>query len=552
MKFWLPVYGGIAMLRAFLVEDESIIRETLRDTVPWGQYGYVLAGEAGDGEMALPLIRQLKPDILITDIRMPFMDGLALSKLVSQEFPDMKIIIISGHDDFEYAQQAIHIGVERYLLKTKKKKALLDVLVEIKEKIEGERASRGYLDQFHREAQEYEQYTRRAFFERIVAGQLTVQQIYEMAGKLDIDLRARCYTIAFFSVPPERPGSAEGYSEPAARLRDALLEHFLKYPEYLLLRWNLTTYAVLLKGDSGRMEELTRRCIDTVRNQYEAYAPGQDWYVAVGRSTQRLSTLPACYEEVSRLWAYRHILPRQHVLTADTVSFLTGTGNDSSLDHLDAGKVDPAILTGVMRSASTQEISNFVDEYIHSVEEALSSKPFCQYLMLDLRFTAARFAASLGISKQEMFESLSCLNLVGQNATASDLKGYFLDILMRVVELRDRTSNSQCRSLLKQAVTYIDHHFTDESLSLNQVAREVNISANYLSAVFSQEIGATFTEYVTSKRMERAKDLLRTTDKRSGEVASAVGYKDPHYFSFLFKKTQGCTPRDYRGGGKRT
>ena len=100
-------------------------------------------------------------------------------------------------------------------------------------------------------------------------------------------------------------------------------------------------------------------------------------------------------------------------------------------------------------------------------------------------------------------------------------------------------------------VAYIDGHFTEESLSLNQVAREVNISANYLSAVFSQEIGATFTEYVTGKRMERAKELLRSTDKRSGEVAAAVGYKDPHYFSFLFKKTQGCTPRDYRNGGKR-
>ena len=86
------------MLRIFLVEDESIIRETLRDTVPWEQYGYVFSGEAGDGEMALPLIRQAKPDVLITDIRMPFMDGLALSRLVSQEFPEMKIVIISGHD----------------------------------------------------------------------------------------------------------------------------------------------------------------------------------------------------------------------------------------------------------------------------------------------------------------------------------------------------------------------------------------------------------------------------------------------------------------------
>lgn len=540
------------MLRVFLVEDESIIRETLRDTVPWEQYGYIFSGEAGDGEMALPLIRQAKPDVLITDIRMPFMDGLALSELVSREFPEMKIIIISGYDDFEYARKAISIGVDQYLLKPITKKALLDVLSELREKIEGERANRSYLAQFHREAEEYEQYTRRVFFERVVAGQLSVQEIYESAAKLDIDLRAQCYTIAFFSVLPAPSGSSEVYSEPGARLRDALLEHFLKYPEYILLRWNLTTYAVLLKGETARMEDLSRRCVETVRSQYAAHAPERSWYVAVGRPTQRLSTLPHCFEEVSRLWAYRYILPQQHVLTADTVSFFTGTGSgNSQLDQLDAGQVDPAILTGVMQSASAQEIPSFADEYLHSVEKALSSKPFCQYLMLSIRFTAARFAASLGINQREAFAPLTCLELVGRNVTAADLKSYLSAILLRVIELRDQASSSQYRSLLKQAVVYIDGHFTEEALSLNQVAREVNISANYLSAIFSQEIGATFTEYVTGKRMERARELLRTTDKRSGEVAVAVGYKDPHYFSFLFKKTQGCTPRDYRGGGKR-
>lgn len=536
------------MLRVFLVEDESIIRETLRDTVPWSQYGYTFAGEAGDGEMALPLIRQTRPDVLITDIRMPFMDGLALSELVSQEFPDMKIVIISGYDDFEYARQAISIGVERYLLKPITKKALLEVLEEIKEKIEGERANRSYLAQFHREAQEYEQYTRRLFFERVVSGQLSVQQIYEAAGKLDIDLRAQSYAIAFFSVPPERPGPMGAYSEPAARLRDALLEHFLKYPEYVLLRWNLATYAVLLKGDTAQMEELCRRCIDTVRERYEAYAPGQSWYVAVGRPTQRLSALPACFEEVSRLWAYRYILPRQHVLLPDTVSPLTDMGSDAGLDRLDPGKADPAILTGVMQTANLQELPGFADEYIRSMEEALRSNPFCQYLMLSIRFTAARFAASLGVPQQELFAPLACLDLVGHSVTAADLKTYLSEVLARVLALRDRDASSQCSTLLKQASAYIDSHFTDEALSLNQVAREVNISANYLSAVFSQETGATFTEYVTAKRMELARELLRTTDKRSGEVAAAVGYRDPHYFSFLFKKTQGCTPRDYRGG----
>ena len=105
------------MLRVFLVEDESTIRETLRDTVPWGQCGYEFAGEASDGEMALPLIQKARPDVLITDVRMPFMDGLDLSRLVLREFPEMKIVIISGYDDFEYARQAIDIGVERFLLK---------------------------------------------------------------------------------------------------------------------------------------------------------------------------------------------------------------------------------------------------------------------------------------------------------------------------------------------------------------------------------------------------------------------------------------------------
>ena len=423
-------------------------------------------------------------------------------------------------------------------------------------------------------------------------------EIYEGAARLDLDLRAQCYTVALFAALPGQSGKTETFSEPEAKLRDALLEHFLKYPEYILLRWNLSTYAVLIKGDTARMGELTDRCTETVRRQYEAYAPGQSWYVAVGKPTPRLSTLPDCFEEASRLWAYRYIVPRQHILTADSLAGLAGTDDDTSLDHLSVEKLNPDILLDVMKGASPQDIPGFVNGYIYSVEEALSSKPFCQFLMLSVRFTATAFIEALELPRMDFLNSLNCLDMVGQNVTAAGLKGYISEILLRVIEfrdrassgqlhtllrqalaclglvgrnvtaadlkdylsaillrtaeLRDRAASSQFRSLLKQVVTYIDQHFTDETLSLNQVAREVNISANYLSALFSQEMGATFTEYVTGRRMERAKELLRATDKRSGEVAAAVGYRDPHYFSFLFKKTQGCTPRDYRAGGKRS
>lgn len=534
------------MLRVFLVEDESIIRRTLRDTVPWAQCGYDFVGEAGDGEMALPLIRQNKPDVLITDIRMPFMDGLALSKLVLQEFPQMKVIIISGYDDFEYAQKAIGLGVERYLLKPITKNGLLTVLEEVKAKIEGERAQRSYLTQFHQEAQDYEMYARRHFFEQIVAGQLSLPDIYERAKKLDLDLRAECYTIALVSSMPEKQAVTEAYSEPIARLQEELVAHFLKYPEYALFRWNLTTYAVLLKGTQENLPQIIERCVGKVRALYETYGPERSWYVAVGTPTQRLSTLPTCFEGVSRLWAYRYILPEQHILTAETVSFLTGTGTQHDLSDLDVGKLNPSVLTGVLQSASVQEVSGFVEEYIYSLHDALASKPFCQYLMLNLRFTATEFVAALGIPSRQFLSELSCLDMVGQNVTEEDLKRYLSDILLRAIELRDKAAGNQYRSLLKEAVDYIDNHFQEEEISLNRVAKEVNISANYLSAVFSQELGSTFVEYLTAKRMEKARELLRSSDLRSGEIALAVGYKDPHYFSFLFKKTQGCTPRDFR------
>lgn len=472
-----------------MVEDESIIRETLRDTVPWAQYGYSFAGEAGDGEMALPLIRQTRPDVFITDVRMPLMDGLALSRMVSQEFPKMKIIIISGHDDFEYAQQAINIGVERYLLKPITKTTLLKVLEEVREKIEGERTGRSYAAQFHHEAQEYEQYARREFFERIAAGQLSVPQIYEGAAKLDIDLRAQCYTVALFAVLPGQSDKTEAFSGPEAKLRDALLEHFLKYPEYILLRWNLSTYAVLIKGDTARIDELIGRCTGAIRQQYETYAPGQSWYVAVGRPTQRLSTLADCFEEASRMWAYRYILPRQHILTADSLAGLAGTDDDTSLDHLSVEKLAPEILLDVMKGASSQDVPGFVNGYIHGVEEALSSKPFCQFLMLNVRFTATAFIESLELSRMEFLSSLSCLDMVGQNVTIADLEAYISDILLRAIEFRDRVSSGQLHSLLRQAVSYLDRHYADETLSLNQVAREVNISANYLSALFSRRWG---------------------------------------------------------------
>ena len=527
------------MLRVFLVEDESIIRETLRDTVPWAQCGYTFVGEASDGEMALPLIRQSRPDVLITDIRMPFMDGLELSRQVLEEFPEMKVIIISGYDDFEYAQKAIGIGVERYLLKPITKNTLIGVLQSVREKAEEELARKQDSARML-EDKEYERYARRDFFERIFTGKLTEPRIHEEAAQMGLNLRAENYALAFLSITSEKPDSEASDSESLDRIRGELLETIREIPGCIPVVWNLSACLVLSCSEKAGVRRNQEKLTAVIK---ECCGSGQNlnWQIALGEPADSLSQRPERFREASRIWAYRHLMPHQNVLTDRPVA---GQGE---LGQLDAGKLNPKILMSVMQSAAAEEIPNFVSEYLREVSRALESAAFCQYLTLSVRFTAMEFVAGLGVSQQQFSEELDTL---GRPMTAEELSEYMTGALRKAVRCRENNSTGRYRGILTQAAAFIDEHFSDEKLSLNQVAREVNISPNYLSAMFSQEMGCTFVEYVTAKRMERARELLRTSELRSGEVAAAVGYKDPHYFSFLFKKTQGCTPRDYRAGGK--
>ena len=305
----------IALLKVFLVEDECVVREGLRDCIDWERYGFEFCGDAPDGELALPQIRKLRPDILITDIKMPFMDGLALSKLVCAELPETRIILISGHNDFEFAQEAIEIGVEQYLLKPVTKTSLLKTLEDVSRKIDEEREQKAYLRQFQQEGQEYEQYARRKFFEQITSGTLRVSEIYEQAKKLQIDIDAEGYNVILLTL--QSKGTAE-YSQTLAERLEELMAYLLRYGEYLLFRCNLMTYCVIVKGSAAGLDAAVHRCLENIQRRCggdEALA----WYAAVSEPVARLSELPSCYAKAHTILSYRHLLPERHVLTADVL-----------------------------------------------------------------------------------------------------------------------------------------------------------------------------------------------------------------------------------------
>ena len=541
------------MLKVFLVEDESIVREGLRDNIPWQQYGYEFVGEASDGEMALPLIQKTKPDVLLTDIKMPFMDGLSLSKLVHQEFPEMKIIIISGYDDFEYARGAILVGAEQYLLKPITRAALQKALAELKTKIETEREQKNYQEKFQSEAREYEQFSRTDFFVKVFEGRMPVQDMYEEAAKLSLKINAPCYNILLFSLQEKRTAEDRGTeSEGFARKREELLHYFIRYPENLVFRWNVNTYGVLIKGSAAQMQELGARCLENVDRICHPAEDLLDWYVALGEPVERLSLLAECYSKANHLFAYRFLRPQLHVFTVETMGRIVPEKEEGgSIRDIDPAKMEAELIRDFLLQGARDEVADFVENDLLAVGEALQSAMFRNYLTLHVYFAAVSYVESLGCGREELLQLLNDGGLTPEGQYDVDaLPDYLCGLIERAMELRDRESDNQSKHILKKALTYIEENYSQESLSLNSVAGEVNVSANYFSAIFSRAMQVTFVEYVTGKRMDKAKRLLRQTQMHTGEIAMEVGYKDPHYFSFVFKKTQGCTPREYRAGGK--
>lgn len=538
------------MIKVFLAEDECLVREGLRDNIPWNRYGFEFAGEATDGEMALPLIRKTKPDLLITDIKMPFMDGLELSRLVRREFPDIRIIIISGYDDFEYARTAIKLQVDRYLLKPITKTAMIEALEEIKDKIDKDREQKDFMHRFQTELQEYEQFSRRSFFEQLIGGTLSVSEIYDKAEELEIKLDASAYNIVELMLQPQGLGGDRGQS--TDDLNDRLMEFFADDSRYILFRWNLMSFAVIIKGEPSSIETETRECIDGIRRICESNV-GQEgesvagWYVAPGTPVERVSSLPQCFQAATAAMSYRHLLPDTHVLDAAAIEPARMRAPIEKINNLDVGSVDPMVIRNFLQTGLADEIENFTDSYIANLGSAVDSLMFRQYILLSTRINAAIMVRSFGQSEEEFTQALPDIS---SDVPVEGVRDYIMSVLTVAMELRDIQSRDIYRTMLKNAMEFIDEHFADEDISLKMVAKNVNVSANYFSAVFSQEKGRTFVEYLTDKRMEKAKQLLRTSNMRTSEIAFEVGYKDPGYFSFIFRKTEGCTPRDYRAGKK--
>lgn len=542
------------MLKIFLAEDEVIVRETIKRMIPWEELGFELVGEAADGEMALPLLIRQKPDLLITDIKMPFMDGLTLAKLAKKELPELKIVILSGYDDFNYAKQAINIGVEDYLLKPITKNALIERLSEIRSRYEHEKTQKEYYEKFQREMQAYEKNSSRDFFEALVRGSMDMMEVYKKAEKLGVDIVAEAYNILIFTMNSEEDfsGQKEGYSEWEAESLEMLEEFFSGHPSAMLFRSNIFSYGVLLKGQKESIKEITKECVGKIQVILKRKESKREWFLAVGQPVERLSQIKKSYHTASRAFSQRYLYV-ENILYYDEMEMMehrsgqADTNDNAYLKKVDVNALNPAILQKFLSNGIQEETENFVKDYFYAIgQEPMESLVFRNYVILNVRFSVITFLKGLGCDTEGMEPENTEEILAESGKNIESAIAYAEKMVSQAITIRDQNSGNKNRSILKTAVDFIESHYMEEEISLNTVANVANVSANHFSALFSQNMGQTFIEYLTSLRMNKAKELLRCTGMRSSEIAGEIGYKDAHYFSYLFKKTQGMTPSDYR------
>ena len=535
------------MLKVFLVEDEVVMRNGIKNNIPWEQEGFEFVGEASDGELAYPLIKREKPDILITDIRMPFMDGLELSRLVKKELPQIKIIILSGYNEFDYAKTAISIGVTDYLLKPISSAKLLEAVKKVGDMIEKEQDNVRLMERYEKEMEENILQEKHKLWGALASNRLSTIELLEKGQRLGMDFTASAYMVFLFKLMQE--GDATGCSDELNRASEKVNSLSGTWKKVLSFDRSPEGWAFLIKGESEA--EVLENFAETKRELLNLVAmyPKVEYFGGLGSIVQRIGDIQNSYKEAARAFSSRFFLDANQIAdSADMVSLHNEEDGKIDVSKMLSKKREHELVEKFFKNGTVEEVDSFLDELFQGIgEQNCKSLLYRQYVVMDLFFCATDFLGNLEIGTEELPEECRDINQIVEKAgNAQSLRRQIGILFSETMMLRDGHSKKKYSKLLEDAKNFIDENYKHDDMSLNTVAAQVNISPSYFSTIFSNEMGQTFVEYLTRVRLDKAKELLMCSTMRTAEIGYAVGYKDSHYFSYIFKKIVGCSPKEYR------
>ncbi len=520
--------------KVFLVEDEIVTREGIRDNVDWKSAGFEFCGEAPDGEIALPLIEASQPDVLITDIKMPFMDGLQLSKIIQKHMPWIKVIILSGHDEFEYAQSAVKLGVTEYLLKPVSAQDLSTALGNLSATLDREKQERETLKGLQNKVKDNLAPAQEKFLLRLVTGGVSSADAVEQSQQLGLDIVARYYLVLLIHIELCEESQPFDYYE-YKQVEQIVSSLAGNNGNIFLTIKDMEELVLLIKGNNSEQLQREGTLLANLISREVEERTTCGLTIEIGNPQNRLGDIHHSFAEA--LIGVKSQIGESRPISSSGENI---QGYLLKLDHV--------AIENYLKFGSIADFDGFFADCILPIGTAsLRSNLLKHYLFIDILMTTTQFVSDLGGEEDQVFldfheieKILANINSMGQ------IKEEIKRIIVPALTFRNSRVNHERGIILNQAKAYIDSSFTDPELRMSKVANIFNVSPSHFSTVFKQEVGETFRDYLSSIRINRAKELLRTTNLQCSEVAFQSGFNDPHYFSFVFKKKTGATPQQFR------
>ncbi|MCK9171051.1 MAG: response regulator [Treponema sp.] len=522
------------MYSVFIVDDETIVREGLRSKIDWEHSIFTFAGEAGDGEIALSMIQDIKPDILITDIKMPFMDGLELAQTVKKLQPWIRIIILSGHDEFDYAKRAISIGVEDYILKPFTLDEMIACLTKVASELDKQKQQFTDIARMKRELESSYMLSREKLLSDVVLGTIDSSTAIRKASDFNINLVAHYYIVCVSMINSKDNDinqliAAKSYIIQLTNNEQDIIGFFLAP----------NTFVAIVKNSTKEFcEDRAFNYADTIQHELSKNT-GCTIVTAIGPCIDHFTQIANSFQDASYILKQCHFSDKNKIIGSNDIN----KSNDSSIVLQEN---DP--LVDRLNYADESEIDQIITEYIALLGENPDHfSIIASYLLVDVIMAVSKVIEELGGNIKEVMPEILTHSFV-DNAVKNE-KNFICEIrrvLTSILQYRNAHIQGRYADVILRAKKYIDKNYADPDICLHSTAEAVNFSPNHFSTIFSQECKTTFIEYLTSVRIEQAKKLLKSTDMKSADIAYEVGFNDPHYFSFIFKKVTGVSPRDYR------
>lgn len=536
--------GRAFVYKLLLVDDELNIQENVWRAIHWEQWGFEVVGRANHGAEGLELAEKLRPDVVLTDIRMPYIDGLEMARRIAQQMPYTKFIILSGFDEFEYAKQAIHLSVLDYVLKPITSQELLKVLSRAREQLDQQMAERRDIQKLRRHFRTSLPLLIDQMLSALITGRLGAQEAMEKAKRYELDLTARGYQVAVAKldasdqsrqvIEREFSGEMELVEFSALNLsREVLGEQGIAF-----LHNSSVVLLLLLRGDAPQQgADTLLPQLETIRLNFAKYL-GIPMTIGVGRRCRSLGQVHASYEQALDALDNRAILGGDRVIFIEDME--PARHNQALL-----GPEESHELIRLLKTGTAQELENFIDDrFAVLVQQGVAQKDYRIYIVSMLT-AILRAANDLNIDVE--LSSAQCrLLLQAEEGSARQVREQLRELAIGIQSAINRDRSDSSRTLVSQAVEYIGLHYDDSTLNVEALCQRLHISTAYFSTIFKKEMKQTVGNYLTQVRMEAAHDLLIGTTLKSTEIADRTGYTDPNYFSYCFKKRYGISPTEYR------